>query len=59
MICLHAGIRCHVRNSERGRLLVISYTERAPNVRIISARVASPAERRNHEENPMGGWGNE
>ena len=33
--------------SERGRLLV------------VSARVASPAERRNHEENPMGGWGHE
>jgi uncharacterized DUF497 family protein len=45
--------------SERGRLLIVSFTERPPNLRIISARVASPAERRNHEENPMGGWGHE
>ena len=41
--------------SERGRLLIVSFTERPPNLRIISARVASPAERRNHENNPMGG----
>ena len=41
--------------SDRCRLLVISFTERPPNLRIISARLASPAERRNHEENPMGG----
>jgi uncharacterized protein len=42
--------------SERGRLLVVSFTERPPNLRVISVRVASPAERRNHEDNPMGGW---
>lgn len=42
---------------ERGRLLIVSFTERPPNLRIISARVASPAERRNHEDNPMGGRG--
>ena len=41
--------------SERARLLVVSFTERPPNLRIISARVASPAERSNHENNPMGG----
>lgn len=41
--------------SERGRLLIVSFTERPPNLRVISARVASPGERRNHEENPMGG----
>ena len=45
--------------SERGRLLIVSFTERPPNLRIISARAASPAERRNHEENPMGGLGRE
>ena len=45
--------------SERGRLLVVSFTERPPNLRIISARVASLAERRNHEENPMRGWSHE
>lgn len=37
--------------SERNRLLIVSFTERPPNLRIISARVASPRERRNHEEN--------
>jgi uncharacterized DUF497 family protein len=45
--------------SERGRLLVVIFTERPPNLRIISAREATPSERRNHEENPMGGWGHE
>ena len=45
--------------SEAGRLLIVSFTERPPNVRLISARVASPGERRNHEENPMGGPGRE
>src|SRR5262245_11217061 len=44
--------------SERGRLLVISFTERPPNLRIISARVATPSERKNHEDNPMGGMDN-
>ena len=39
--------------SERERLLIVSFTERPPNLRIISARIANPAERRNHEENPM------
>ena len=41
--------------SERGRLLVVSFTERPPKLRIISARVAGAGERRRHEENPMGG----
>ena len=36
--------------SDRGRLLVISFTERADEIiRIISARRADPEERRNHE----------
>lgn len=48
-----------VGHSERGRLLIVSYTERPPNIRIISARVANPRERRKHEENPMGGLGHE
>ena len=48
-----------VGHSERNRLLVVSFTERSENIRIISARVASAGERRNHEENPMGGWGRE
>ena len=41
--------------SEQNRLLVVSFTERDDNIRIISYRVASPSERRKHEENPMGG----
>ncbi len=45
--------------SERNRLLVVSFTERGNKIRIISARVATPSERRNHEENPMGGWHHE
>ncbi len=45
--------------SERNRLLIVSFTERPPNLRIISARVASPRERRNHEESPFGGLGHE
>jgi hypothetical protein len=35
--------------SQRGRLLVVSYTERRERVRIISARDATPRERRQYE----------
>jgi uncharacterized protein len=35
--------------SSRGRLLVISYTEREAMIRIISARRATTKERRSHE----------
>ncbi len=42
--------------SERGRLLIVSYTERDDKLRIISARAATPSERRKHEDNPMGGF---
>ncbi len=35
--------------SSRGRLLVISHTERGENIRIISARRATSQERRRHE----------
>jgi len=48
-----------VGHSERNRLLVVSFTEREENIRIISARVASADERRNHDVNPMGGLGRE
>ena len=41
--------------SERHRLLIVSFTERGENVRIVSARVATALERKNHEENPRGG----
>ena len=36
--------------SETGRLLIVSYTERQGQVRIISARLATRKERRNYEE---------
>ena len=36
--------------SRQGRLLVVSYAERAPRTRLISARLASRAERRRYEE---------
>jgi uncharacterized DUF497 family protein len=36
--------------SQRGRLLVVVYTERGENIRIISARVATHRERKDYEE---------
>jgi uncharacterized DUF497 family protein len=36
--------------SERHRLLLVSFTERAPKARIISARSATRGERLRHEE---------
>jgi uncharacterized DUF497 family protein len=44
-----------VGHSDRNRVLVVSFTERGGAVRIISARVATPRERKDYEENPMGG----
>ena len=36
--------------SVRGRLIVVSYTERGPNIRIISCRKATKFERRTYEQ---------
>ncbi len=36
--------------SDRGRLVVVSYTERGTNLRLISCRKANPTERRRYEE---------
>ena len=36
-------------HSSRNRMLVVSYTERENHIRIISARTASPKERRQYE----------
>jgi len=36
--------------SDQGRLLVVSYTERASSIRIISSRLALPVERKAYEE---------
>jgi uncharacterized protein len=44
-----------VGHSILGRLLLVSFTERSPDlVRIISARVATRKERRDYEENQGG-----
>ena len=37
-------------DSERGRILMVSYTERGDRIHIISARKATPAERESYEE---------
>ena len=39
-----------VGESNAGRLLVVSYTERSGKIRIISARRATPRERSSYEE---------
>jgi uncharacterized protein len=38
-----------IGHSARNRILVVSYTEREDRIRIISARTASPKERRQYE----------
>jgi hypothetical protein len=35
--------------SSQERLLVVSHVERGENIRLISARLATPLERKNHE----------
>lgn len=39
-----------IGSSNRGRILVVAYTERGMNIRIISCRKATPTERRCYEE---------
>lgn len=39
-----------IGSSERGRVLVVVYTERGSNIRIISCRKATPSERKLYEE---------
>ncbi len=39
-----------VGESRQGRLLIVSYTERGDTVRLISAREATSAEKKNYEE---------
>jgi uncharacterized DUF497 family protein len=41
-----------VGHSAKNRLLLVSFTERAQAIRIISARQATKKERRDYEENP-------
>ena len=43
-----------IGHSQRNRLLLISFTERATNsIRIISARLATRRERENYEQNAL------
>ena len=39
-----------IGSSDNGRVLVVVYTERSPNIRIISCRRATPSERKLYEE---------
>jgi uncharacterized protein len=39
-----------IARSERGRTLVVMFTERGQRIRVISARRATPTERRQYEE---------
>ena len=39
-----------IGSSDKSRLLVVSYTERGSNIRIISCRKATPSERKRYEE---------
>jgi len=39
-----------IGRSNRSRVLVVVYTEREPNIRVIRARRATPAERRQYEQ---------
>ena len=43
-----------VGESQQGRLLVVSYTERDDTIRIISSREVTPGERRDYEEDRNG-----
>ena len=42
-----------IGQSERKRLLLVSFSERAGKIRIIGARRATKRERRDYEENPI------
>jgi uncharacterized protein len=44
-----------VGHSDQNRVLIVSFTERGEAVRIISARVATPRERKAYEESLLGG----
>src|SRR6266851_3889077 len=43
-----------IGHSAENRLLLVSFTERAEAIRIISARRATKKEHRDYEENPQG-----
>ena len=39
-----------IGTSSRGRVIVVSYTEREPNIRIISCRKATKSERKSYDQ---------
>lgn len=39
-----------IGNSDKGRVLVVVYTERGSNIRIVSCRKATPSERTTYEK---------
>ena len=39
-----------IGTSSRGRLIIVSYTEREPNIRIISCRKATKSERKSYDQ---------
>ena len=43
----------HLGLSSKGRLVVVSHTERGDRIRIISVRQASKREHRQYEQNPI------
>jgi uncharacterized DUF497 family protein len=42
-----------IGHSSRGRLLLVCFAERANGIRIFSARLATPRERKDYEENAI------
>src|ERR1039458_6733 len=53
----HSSDECRLLSmgrSEAGRVLVVAYTEREGRIRLISAREATPAERRRYESEQHG-----
>ena len=39
-----------IGTSSRGRVIIVSYTEREPNIRIISCRKATKSERKSYDQ---------
>ncbi|MDQ6695039.1 MAG: BrnT family toxin [Chloroflexota bacterium] len=47
----HEARELIIGRSTRGRLIIVSFVERSDAIRIISARLATPKERRDYENN--------
>ena len=44
----------HIGESFQRRVLVVVHTDRGDSIRLISARVATPQERKRYEKDPIG-----